>query len=185
MTFVMLNPRSLLKFENDSIHLKQLQITVNFSACIRMSSTFGKKTINMKTTLLAISILFITAVSCSKTSTKKVEKTLVEGNWKITLFQEDNENETYYFTGYVFTFKNDNTVSAVNGSTTINGTWKLEKESNDDNPKHTDLILTFPAQNNFDELNDDWHVIKLEDKRIELEDISGDGSVDKLTFEKI
>jgi len=184
MTFVMLNLRSLLKFKNDCIRLKLLQTTVNFSACIRTSSTFGK-TINMKTTLLAISILFITAVSCSKTSTKKVEKTLVEGNWKITLFQEDNENETYYFTGYVFTFKNDNTVSAVNGSTTINGTWKLEKESNDDNPKHTELILTFPAQNNFDELTDDWHVIKLEDKRIELEDISGDGSVDKLTFEKI
>ncbi len=139
----------------------------------------------MKTTFFTCLVILFGVLACSKTSPKKVEKTITDGSWKITLFMEDNEDETYYFNGFVFTFKSDNTVSAVNGSTTINGTWKLEKESDDDNPKHTELILNFPVQNNFDELNDDWHVIKLESKRIELEDVSGDGSVDRLIFERI
>ena len=135
-------------------------------------------------TLLGLSLVVFTVLSCSKTSPKKVEKTLTDGTWKITLFQEDNDNETYYFSGYVFTFKSDNTVSAVNGSTTINGTWKLEKESDDDNPKHTELILLFPAQNDFDELNDDWDILSNSKTKIELIDRDDDGNHDYLTFEK-
>ena len=129
--------------------------------------------------------LIVVVSACSKTSPKKVENVLTDGTWKISNLSDDGEDETYYFTGYTFSFKNDNTVSATSGSNTVNGTWKLEKESDDDNPKHTELIVSFPVAGNFDELNDDWHVISISDFEIELEDVSGDGSVDKLTFSKI
>lgn len=134
--------------------------------------------------LIAVALLIV-VTSCSKTSPKKVENVLTEGSWKITLLSDDGEDETYYFTGYTFNFKNDNTVTATSGSNTVNGTWKLEKESDDDNPKHIELTLSFPIAGNFDELNDDWHVINISDSKIELEDESGDGSIDKLTFSKI
>lgn len=146
---------------------------------------FEEKIDKMKIINLMAVALLVALTSCSKKSPKKVENVLMEGSWKITLLSDDGQDETYYFTGYTFNFKNDNTVTATSGANTVNGTWKLEKESDDDNPKHTELILSFPVAGNFDELNDDWHVINISDSKIELEDESGDGSIDKLTFSKI
>ena len=47
-----------------------------------------------------------------------------------------------------------------------------------------ELVLNFGTNEPWDELQDDWHIIKQTDTKFELEDESGDGSVDKLTFEK-
>jgi hypothetical protein len=134
--------------------------------------------------VLAVALIVV-VTACSKTSPKKVENVLTEGTWKISYLSDDGEDETYYFTGYAFEFEKDNTVSATGNSTVVNGTWKLEKTSGDDNKKHSELTMDFPVVLNFDELNDDWHVISISEFKIELEDVSGDGSVDRLTFSKL
>lgn len=138
----------------------------------------------MKKIAFALFVVLI-AVACSKTSPKKVENTITEGTWKVSLFSEDGVDETFYFNGITFKFNSDNTVTATGNGTTVNGTWKVEKDSfDDDDSNHTHFTLNFPVVGEFDELNDDWHVISLNDDRIELEDVSGDGSIDKLTFTK-
>src|SRR5690606_38943857 len=131
--------------------------------------------------------LLLVVISCNKVKPSKVEKSMSDGTWKVTLFSEDGDNETSYFSGYVFTFNDGGTVSAV-GSTTISGTWSVSKSnsssSSDDDEVHCNL--SFPNMNNFDELSDDWHILNYSDSKLELEDVSGgDGSIDKLTFSKI
>lgn len=137
-----------------------------------------------KIAFLAIALMFV--VACKKDSPKKVEKTMIDGSWKVELFSEDGVDETSYFAGYIFTFNDNGTVTATNGSTSVNGTWSTsDSSSDDDSSSDTHFNLSFPTTNNFDELTDDWHVKSLGDSKIELEDISGgDGSIDLLTFSK-
>lgn len=107
---------------------------------------------------------------------------VVEGSWKVTLFQEDNSNQTHHFSGYSFTFNTDQTVVAVNGSVTQTGTWST---GGDDSSNK--LIMIFPATDGpFEEISEDWHIQSKTTSKIELKHVSGgDGSVDFLTFEKI
>lgn len=149
-------------------------------------TNFCIKTKKMK----QLSILLLTTVfvlfSCKKVTTKKIDKTITDGQWRVELFSEDGFNETNYFSGYVFDFNENNTVSAVNGSITVIGTWSTSKSFSDDDSKHSHLNLSFSSTHNFDELTDDWHVISLSDSKIELKDVSGgDGSVDLLTYVKV
>ncbi len=126
-------------------------------------------------------------VSCKKVKTKSVEKSMVEGTWRVSNFTEDGDNETYYFSGYSFDFSSDGKVTATNGTSTIVGSWSLSKDnSNDDSSSDVDFNLSFPATNNFDELNDDWDVVTQNDITLELKDVSGgNGGTDFLTFSKI
>lgn len=73
--------------------------------------------------------------------------------WKISLFIEDYDNETSDFAGYGFTFSNDGTVEAQKGSTTRNGTWGTYMDDG-----QTEFWMSFPYNDYFDELSDDWYL---------------------------
>ncbi len=136
--------------------------------------------------VLTILLFASLVVACKKITPNNVEKTMTEGTWKVTLFSEDGVNETFHFSGYSFVFNENSQVTAENGSITMNGTWSVSNDSSDDDSSSDiDFNLSFDALNNFDELTDDWDIISRTDSKIELEDTSGDGSIDKLTFEKI
>lgn len=124
--------------------------------------------------------------SCDKVSSKSVEKTVEDGTWRITYFSEDGNVETSNYSSYTFDFAADGTVSATNGTTTIDGTWSIaDDNSNDDSSSDVDFNLTFPTTNNFDDLNDDWDIVTQTDNSIELKDVSGgNGGTDLLTFTK-
>lgn len=106
---------------------------------------------------------------------------ILDGKWKVANYNDSGVDETASYTGFSFTFNEDNTVVATNGTDTINGTW----EEVIDSGQHKlvlDMGLTVP----FDELNDDWDVVSFSEARIDLKDVSGgDGSTDVLVFEKI
>jgi len=107
-------------------------------------------------------------------------ETISKGEWQVQYFFDDND-ETYKFQGYVFTFNSNGTVTAVNGTETVNGTWTT---SIDDS--QTKLYLNFNNSALFDELNDDWHVKELSATKIVTDDVSGgNGETDYLTFQKI
>jgi len=109
-----------------------------------------------------------------------VSNTLSSGTWRITYYWDTDREETSNFSGYAFTFGSGNVLTAVNGSTTVSGTWVTGLD--DSNVK---LILAFSTPASFAELSDDWHVTERTDTRIKLEDVSGGGSgTDYLTFEK-
>ncbi|HNL06471.1 MAG: hypothetical protein JNM36_02070 [Chitinophagales bacterium] len=102
------------------------------------------------------------------------------GNWKITLFSEDGDDETYYFTNNVFVFNSNGTVTTTHNGSTINGTWTTGTDDS-----QSKFILNFGTTTPFDELNDDWHVLSQTATKIELEDVSGgNGGTDILHFTK-
>lgn len=145
-----------------------------------------KTIINKLQLVLFVGLATLLVVSCKKNSTKKMEKNITDGTWKVTLFSEDGSNETSYFSSYSFTFSDDGTASATNGASTVTGSWSTSDDnSNDDSPSDLHFNLTFPDVSNFDELSDDWHVISQSDNTIELNDVSGgNGGTDLLTFTK-
>lgn len=120
------------------------------------------------------------------------------GQWSITYFFDTDSDETSDFTGYVFTFSPDGSVTAEKDGTQVTGTWSVTSDSgsssddSDDSPDDSDdsddvdfnLLFTAPAD--FEELSDDWDILEYTDNRIRLIDVSGgNGGTDYLTFEKV
>ncbi len=136
----------------------------------------------IKTVILGIT--FLSALgSCNKDSNidpTNSANVLKEGTWKVTLYKDDNQDETSYFQGYSFDFQDGGVVSATSSSQTVNGTWNTRKDSG-----KTKLDLNFDDIFNFDELDDDWEIVSQTATKIELKDVSGgSGDTDYLTFEK-
>lgn len=120
----------------------------------------------------------------------ELQATAQQGQWRITYYFDTDKEETEHYTGYVFTFGGDGTVSATNGTTEVAGTWSVtDSSSSDDSPDDSgdvDFNLFFAAPPDFEELTDDWDILEYTSGRIRLIDVSGgDGSTDYLTFEKV
>jgi hypothetical protein len=121
----------------------------------------------------------------------ELQSAALQGQWRITYYFDSEKEETSDYAGYVFTFGADGTVSAINGTTEVTGTWSVTDSSSSDDDSFDDssdvdfnLFFTSPAD--FEELSDDWDILQYNASRIELIDVSGgDGSTDYLTFQKI
>lgn len=137
----------------------------------------------MKKIIIGIAGLAFLA-SCKKISSDDVSTTLEDGTWVITQFEEDGINESSKFSGYSFDFMDNGTVTASKDTISVNGTWSIGEESDDDNPKHLELNLSFPVIDPLDELIDDWHIDERTDTKIELKDDNDSGDDDRLTFTK-
>lgn len=141
-----------------------------------------KKT-NIFLLLLILSIAVISACKKNEDSdipSASVTKDLIsQGTWKVTYFNDSGDDETYHFSGYVFSFNSGGSVSAVKNSSTMNGTWSTGTDDSQEK-----LNLDFGQTMPFDELNDDWHILENSESKIRLEDVSGgSGETDYLTFE--
>lgn len=133
--------------------------------------------------VVIIALLTLTACSSDDKNTNpssSVSEFLTQGSWKITLFQEDSKNETYYFTGYDFVFNQNGSAVASNNSTTKNGSWNTGSDDSQNK-----LYLDFGQEDPFEELTDDWIILENTSSKIRLQHTSGgDGSIDLLTFER-
>jgi hypothetical protein len=109
----------------------------------------------------------------------------LNGNWRITYFAEDGKDETFYFSGYTFTFSN-NVVAATKGGTVVNGVYSLSGSSSSSGSiSGSKFILTFPETDPWEELNEDWDILEKSANKIKLKHISGgNGGTDDLVFEK-
>lgn len=139
---------------------------------------------------LGISLFVCLAFACSDDDSSttnnqdqtQLTNTMEGSNWVVTLFEEDNVDQTTHFSNYTFKFEENGGLSATNGETNISGTWTTGLD--DSTPK---LILNFNAPDGpFEEISEDWRLMERDDSRIRLKHISGgDGSEDLLTFEKM
>lgn len=112
----------------------------------------------------------------------QVENTAATGTWRVTNFVDSGQNETSDFNGYDFTFSENGTVTATNGTTTYNGTWSV---TSDDSDVEFNLFFPVPDTDDFEDLNDDWDIVNYSDNIINLIDVSGgNGDTDVLTFER-
>ena len=151
---------------------------------------------NFLRTFLIIGLLFIT-MSCTTNDTiitdnsaaiQQVQNTAKSGDWRITNFNDSGTNKTANFTGFSFTFSDNNTITAVNGSTTVSGTWSVRdsnNSSNDDSSNDIDFDISFASPRNFQDLTEDWSIVSSSNSKIDLKHVSGgNGGTDLLTFEK-
>lgn len=119
--------------------------------------------------------------SSNNPSIDDVNNNVVSGAWNVTLFSESGSTQTSNFSGYNFNFATNGTLTAVNGNTTMTGTWSTGTD--DSTPK---MYINFNVSNgSFEEISEDWRILSNSSSKIELKHISGgDGSIDLLTFEK-
>ncbi|MUV03565.1 hypothetical protein GN157_07565 [Flavobacterium rakeshii] len=121
------------------------------------------------------------------TDTSQIVSAAQSGTWSITSFVDSGNDETNHFTDYAFTFGSNGVLTAVNGDTTVTGTWSVTTDdSNDDNPSgDVDFNITFASPADFVDLTDDWDVVTVTSTTISLIDVSGgNGGTDTLVFQK-
>ena len=160
---------------------------------------------NLISRSLLILTIVLTSVACSNddsnpdatnngNSAQQVAIVAQTGSWRITYFWDKDKDETSNFSGYVFNFNTDGTLTAVKGNTTVSGNWSVvddsSNSSNDDDGGSTDdddfnIFFSVPMTSDFDDLIDDWDIISVTANKMELTDVSGgNGGTDFLTFEK-
>lgn len=140
----------------------------------------------MKKIILFLAIAAMAAInSCTKDdnnsiTTGNVSSTVSSGTWRVTYYWDTDHEETSNFSGYSFTFAGGSVLTAVNGGTTVTGTWQTGTDNST-----VKLIISFASPANFAEISEDWHVLERTDTKIRLQHISGgSGGTDYLTFEK-
>lgn len=126
--------------------------------------------------------------SVNNGSINEITTIVKTGTWKVTTFSEDGNDETDNYTGFNFTFGNNNVLTATNGADTHTGTWSVTtSDSNDDDNSDNDIDfnIVFASPQEFNDLSDDWDIIEYSSEVIKLIDVSGgNGGTDYLTFEK-
>ncbi|MEJ6982253.1 hypothetical protein WG906_17440 [Pedobacter sp. P351] len=129
-------------------------------------------------TLLVVSILFF--ASCSKDNDAPSTKSIIlQGKWKVTLFNDNGAVETSNYSGYEFTFNSNGSVSAVKNNSTVNGTWNTGADEN-----LNKLTLAFPSLALL-ELNEEWVFLEKRYTQVKLEHINSNGQTEVLILEKI
>jgi hypothetical protein len=116
----------------------------------------------------------------------QIDESLQDGNWSITFFDDSGNDDTSHFTGYIFHFNGDRTLTASNGTTNYEGSWGLI----DTNFTYESLdvlifSIDFDLSNDFEELDRIWHFSAFTETTIELIDIDEEsGEIDYLIFGK-
>lgn len=147
----------------------------------------------MKKILIVFAVVALAACSSNDDSGdantnefEQIKTTLPQGQWKVSKLIDGDSDHTADFESFVFTFKEDGTVSAQNDLFTENGTWVYDNISSPDSDSDEELDLQFSETTPFDEINDDWKIVSVSNSQIELSDVSGgNGDLEFLTFTKL
>jgi hypothetical protein len=135
----------------------------------------------MKAIMMAV--LAVTS-ACTKSNVNLTQQQVqqqVTGQWKVTYFFDDKD-ETSHFSGYAFDFQGDGTLVATHASKgTFTGSWSNQDNSSDHGPK---LIITIAGNYEMDELNEDWEIMELSDKKMHLRD-DNKTKIEEVRFEKM
>ena len=138
----------------------------------------------MKTSLYSryIAAFFCLIVSCTKSDdlASGTQQLVTSGTWRVTLFTDSGNDETTDFTGYVFSFNNGGTLSAVKNAVTKTGSWSVNNSSG---KLIIDLGPKVDANKPLGELTDDWKILSSSSSEIRLGD-DNSASNEFLTFTK-
>ncbi|HUR11938.1 MAG TPA: hypothetical protein VM012_11240 [Flavitalea sp.] len=130
---------------------------------------------------IALLITSTVFVSCSKNDDNSTaadpSSQIVMGTWKVQYYF-DNADETSDFNNFTFTFNNDGTLTATNGTISAGGGWTV---INDDGKKK--FVLTIVSTSVLQKLNDDWQIVSSSSTELKLKD-DNDTKVHELRFTK-
>ena len=108
-----------------------------------------------------------------------LRNTLQSGTWFVKTYLDDGENDTSVFTGYDFTFFSNQTVTATNGSSTVDGIWIVSVTGQE-------LNFEFDMDSPINDADDDeYKVLQFTETSVTFIIRDSDGNIeDTLTFEK-
>ena len=109
-----------------------------------------------KRSLLVIAVLTLAALSCKKYVQQQEQNSLVSlvtnGTWIVTRYLDSGTNFTSTFSGYVFRFSTNGTVTGTLGSNVNNGIWAGDLNNRT-------ITSNFPAAGNpLAKLNYTWKI---------------------------
>ena len=118
--------------------------------------------------------------NCEDTNNNLVD-ILNEGDWEIANFNDEGENKTSDYEGFVLDFKENFTLTATKDDENIQGTWDIINEDG-----VLKLELDFNDVDPFDELEEDWIVVEIKTNRVEVNNLDNSGEEEmNLVFEHI
>ena len=143
----------------------------------------------MKLFLLALTI---SLASCSKSnddnpsnnnnnSNNNNTNGQVTGSWEVIYYFDSGKDETGDYSGYSFNFASNGVLTAVNGSSTYTGAWRIGDSSSDDDSSSNKLVITITGNKAMDDLQDDWLIDSISDSEIRLRDDNPE-SAEELRF---
>jgi len=95
--------------------------------------------------------------------TKSVAPVVTNGKWRVTLFMDNNNDQTNDYTGYIFNFNASGEIVASKNGTDITGSW------NEDNTAKNVSLYFNSADPVLNKLNDNWDVKQISSTQVNLE----------------
>jgi hypothetical protein len=156
-------------------------VVYNISYPISMTSSSGSNVVYNSNSELQTGIEnAIDDCDDNGSSNSAFSDVIVTGTWKISSVIDGDEDETYHYIGYVFTFSSNGTSTAVATASSLNGNWAYYTEGT-----LSKLTLSYFGET-LEELEKDWQIIEFNTTFIKLRHISGgSGKTHYLTFTKI
>lgn len=113
--------------------------------------------------------------------TLEIRNILMGGDWMVASHTNGEIDDTDDYEGYDFSFSAEHKVTvSINLDPLLDGIWRVVRDSEGE----LRIYLNLGDEEPFGELTEAWRLISLEQNRIELKNINGDGSYEILVFEK-
>ncbi|MGI9552241.1 MAG: hypothetical protein ACR2MT_13655 [Aurantibacter sp.] len=112
----------------------------------------------------------------------EIRNIMMSGDWHVASYTENGEDKTQNYNGFSFDFYENHHISATLGQTgpSYPGYWRVLR-----NYEHKlKVYLNFGEDGDLGDLTDDYDFVSINSNRVELKDVSGDGSISVLVFEK-
>ena len=127
---------------------------------------------------LLLAILSLPACTTHDSLSSTTSQSISSGDWRITQFTEQGNDETADFAGYRFTFSSSGVLSAVRSNISQTGNWSVGSG------KFTINLGTKSGNNKpLGELTDDWKIVAVTETEIRLTDDNAANN-EFLTFSK-
>ncbi len=112
----------------------------------------------------------------------EIRNIMMGGEWIVAKYSDDEVDETGNYVPYTFTFQAGLVLQAAIGETepSYPGLWRVIRDSEGE----LKCYLNFGLAESLADLSDDWKIVSVDADRLELKDISSDGDMDILVFEK-
>ncbi|MEZ4971112.1 MAG: hypothetical protein R2814_15895 [Flavobacteriaceae bacterium] len=112
----------------------------------------------------------------------EIRNIMMGGEWMVAKYSDDGVDETEDYATSTFTFQAALAIQVVAGENEPSylGLWRVIRDSEGE----LKCYLNFGLTESMEDLTDDWKIVSVNSDRLELKDISGDGSIDILVFEK-
>lgn len=111
----------------------------------------------------------------------EIRNFMMGGDWSVASYVEGDNDQTDIYGGYSVNFMTEYQIAIKEGGETFGaGLWRVIRNTD----QKLKVYLNFGDNTPFDELTDDWDFVSVEEGRLELKDVSGDGTVSVLVLEK-